>query len=216
MKKKVFEKKVFEKFVFDGAFFVIVFGIFSYGMKVLSGYMKVVQDYTSQLGTVDETGFLSLFGEMSVVSNRAYYLMFFIAPVLIFAAYCIFQGLSFKKDWKYVRWFSVVSLVPFVVFLVMLNDMFSKGWVEVVFFVVFYVAFLLYLKPNFKKLGDRIWDYRNFLKYVAYVVLFALIICCLMMFYVSIKVSLVWILFLVTCLGLILLLSWFKSKLLKS
>jgi len=230
LKEKINKKNLFKRFGFDVLFFGVAFGIVSYAVKLLSKYITEIQSYSSKIMAVNEEELVSMFGNISALSDKIYYAMYFIIPVLVYLIYCLLQGISFfdfkqgeknekgekhvwkKHIWKYVGWFSAVSLIPFIAFMFLIHSFFTNNWLLILFFVFSYVAFLLYIVPNFKGLENRIWDYKNFLWYLIYILLWILILLCLIFLHVSMKLSSIWVLFFVVCLGVVFLLSLLKEK----
>jgi hypothetical protein len=223
MKKGIFEKKktlfsrVVPRFFFDASFFVILFGIFSYAITKLSSYVSEIKNYTANLDltSTGETEFLAKFVEMEAVSSKVYYIIYYVLPAVVFILYCIFQGLSFKNDWKYVLKFGLASIAPFIIFILLIDNFFSEAWMILLFVFLFYAAFGVYISPKMKDFGGKLWSPKTLLFYLAYTLLFLLIISLIVVLYVSTRLGAIWILFAAVWIGLVFLLSLLKEKMMK-
>lgn len=206
-------KSFIETFIFDVLFFLFIFALLAYSLKVFSPAMGEVKEFFSQPADMDNPEFAASFAEVSNASNQIYYGVYFIIPALFYLFYCFFQGLSFKRNFRYAAKFSLASLVPVFVFFLCFNNLFSVLWMNLLFIAVFYTAFVFYLNPELKKFWRKLADWRIALGYAGYLVLMLCIFCMMFMTYVGMKIGYGWIVFVILLLGMTALLSLLKKKL---
>lgn len=212
MKKK---RKFLGIFIFDILFFVFLFLLVYIGLGLMSSSMTRIQEFFAQTPDTSSPEFINEFTSMSALSNRMYTLLYFVFPLIMFIAYCVLQGLSFRREWKYTAKFSLISVVPFFLFLVILNNFFSNIMINVLWIVLFYASFVLYLQPDFKRFGSRLWNWRIMTAYLGYLVLMSLIVMCAFLVYVGTKIGYGWVAFAPIGIGLTALLSLLKKKIIE-